>query len=260
MEPTDAFKRAQDSGAQGLFEHVMEEGVAELARPATSLWWSGVAAGMAMTTSVTAQAVLELYLPDQPWTHLVSSFGYSLGFLIVVLGHLQLFTENTITTVLPLLRRRDVHCLVATLRLWAIVLVANLVGAALSAFLAHLGLFPADVLGAMVTVSHHGVDHSPLETFWLGIPAGFLVAAMVWTSREAAQRFWMVLALTWLIAAGGFTHVIAGTVEVFLVVFAEGPSQLSLLLTFTGPAFVGNVVGGTFLFALLAYAQVRDEL
>ena len=62
------------------------------------------------------------------------------------------------------------------------------------------------------------------------------------------------------IAAGGFTHVIAGTVEVFLVVFAEGPSQLSLLLTFTGPAFVGNVVGGTFLFALLAYAQVRDEL
>ena len=79
-------------------------------------------------------------------------------------------------------------------------------------------------------------------------------------SARGGAAVLVIVMFTYLIAMGEFTHVIAGTVEVFLVVFAEGPSQLSLLLTFTGPAFVGNVVGGTFLFALLAYAQVRDEL
>lgn len=250
-----------DSGAQELFEEIRREGEAELARPASSLWWSGIAAGMSISTSVLGQAILELWLPEARWAHLIASFGYSLGFLIVVLGHMQLFTENTITTVLPILQRRELRCVAATARLWSIVLLANMVGCAMAAGLAHLGIFSPELLEAMLEVSHHGTGHTPAETFRYGIPAGFLVAAMVWTSRMAeGQQFWVVLLMTWAIAAGGFTHVVAGTVEVFLIVFAEGWPSLSLLWRFTLPALLGNVVGGTLLFALIAYAQVKKEL
>ena len=86
------------------------------------------------------------------------------------------------------------------------------------------------------------MSHPAAQTFGLGIPAGFLVAAMVWTTRVEGERFWMVLGLTWLISAGELAHVVAGPAEVFLIVFDEGWRQLSLL------------------FAMLAYAQVRDEL
>src|SRR5690348_7492421 len=86
-----------------VYEIVRKEGDEEMERPATSLWWSGVAAGLSISFSLLAQSILELYLPDAPWRSLISSFGYAVGFLMVVLGRQQLFTENTITAVLPVM-------------------------------------------------------------------------------------------------------------------------------------------------------------
>jgi len=71
-------------------------------RPITSLWWSGVAAGLSISFSLLAQALLQAHLPDTSWRPLLTSLGYPVGFLIVVLARQQLFTENTITPVLPL--------------------------------------------------------------------------------------------------------------------------------------------------------------
>lgn len=85
---------------------------------------------------------------------------------------------------------------------------------------------------------------------------------MVWMIRLAsdAASFLVIVAITWLIAAGHFTHVIAGSVEVFLLYLAHGVTKLGLVLDFIVPAFLGNVAGGTLLFSLLAYAQVKEEL
>ncbi len=49
-------------------------------------------------------------LPDAKWRPLVDSLGYSLGFLFVILGRQQLFTENTLTAILPLARRPTINC------------------------------------------------------------------------------------------------------------------------------------------------------
>src|ERR1051325_1198960 len=100
----------------------------EMARPATSLWWSGLAAGLSMSFSLLAMALLEMHLPEAPWRSLVRSLGYPVGFLMVVLGRQQLFTENTITVVLPVIAaptRRNFWC---AGRMWRIVLLANLAG------------------------------------------------------------------------------------------------------------------------------------
>lgn len=60
------------------------------------------------------------------WRPLIASLGYSVGFLMVILGRQQLFTENTLTVVLPPLLRKNVSLGLQVLRLWAVVLSANL--------------------------------------------------------------------------------------------------------------------------------------
>ena len=84
-----------------IYEVVRRLGDEEMRRPVTSLWWSGLAAGLSISFSLLGQAIIESRLPDAAWRPLVSGFGYSVGFLMVVLGRQQLFTESTITVVLP---------------------------------------------------------------------------------------------------------------------------------------------------------------
>src|SRR3954470_16339326 len=116
-----------------VYHAVRKEGEDELERNTSALAWSGLAAGMSMGFSFAAEAMLRAALPDAPWRPLVAKLGYSIGFLIVVLGRQQLFTENTLTVILPVLRRRDSLMLKNVARLWVTVLAANLVGAFLFA-------------------------------------------------------------------------------------------------------------------------------
>ena len=96
--------------------------------PRTSLWWSGVAAGLSISFSLLAQAILRTHLPDAPWQPLLTSFGYCVGFIMAVLSRQQLFTESTITAVLPVVAEFTWKNIGSMARLWAIVLAANLAG------------------------------------------------------------------------------------------------------------------------------------
>src|SRR5580704_194374 len=133
-------------GANVVYETIRREGEEELHRPATALAWSALAAGLSMGFSFIAEGLLTAHLPDQPWRPLISRFGYSVGFLIVILGRQQLFTENTVTVVLPLLIRKDLNTFLRMLRLWAVVLAGNLVGTFLFALcLGKVGVFNSSV-------------------------------------------------------------------------------------------------------------------
>lgn len=244
-----------------VYEVVRQEGDTELARPLGSLWWSGIAAGLGIFPSVLVMGVLRQHLPDAEWRPLVESLGYGVGFLIVILGRLQFFTENTITAVLPLLANWSGATLAHTLRLWAVVFSANLVGTSLTALLVvHGGLVPEALLPGILEVSLEFVHHTPWESFVLGVPAGFLVASIVWMTPNAeGAEVAIILVLTYVIALGGFTHVVVGSAELATAFFA-GEVGLGTALARLGPALVGNIVGGTGLFALLAYAQVRMEM
>ena len=112
-------------GAPVVYETIRREGEDELQRSAAALAWSGLAAGLSMGTSFIAEALLAAHLPRAPWAPLVARLGYSLGFLTVILGRQQLFTENTLTVILPLMVRKDVATLARVVRLWAVVLTAN---------------------------------------------------------------------------------------------------------------------------------------
>lgn len=253
----------QPDGSRELFQEVRREGERELSRPLSSLWWSGIAAGLCMVASVLGSAYLLERLPEATWAPLIADFGYCIGFVIVVSGRMQLFTENTVTTVLPLLRELTPRRLGKTSALWSVVFAANLVGAAVAGMATVWinGSLGDGDLTALLTVAEHGTDGSFAHNLAYGIPAGFFIAAAVWLKTAVPHnQVAVVVVLTYLIALGDFAHVVAGSVEVFVRVAAHGIGELSLLGTFVAPAFLGNVIGGTCLFALITYAQVRDEL
>ena len=241
---------------------VAKQGEDELDRPVRSLLWSGIAAGIAIMASVTAQAAIERGLPDAPWRESVAAFGYAIGFVIVILGRMQLFTEHTMVAVLPLAREPNGANLKRTARLWTAVFIGNLIGAAaVAALVVHGRVQSHEMLTAMTEVASKLLEKTPLETMLQGIPAGFLIASVAWI-RSAADdsSFWIVLAITWVIGAAGFTHVVAGAAEAFLLLWQGDAGIGWVLYGFIIPAFAGNVIGGTGLFAMLAHAQVREEM
>jgi len=241
---------------------IVQQGEDEFARPSSSLFWSGLAAGIAMFASVSGQGALHHGLPDAPWRELVVGLGYTFGFIIVILGRMQLFTEHTTVAVLPLMRERTLHNLRQVARLWSVVLAGNLIGAALiSAAAFYLPLQRPELTGAMIEVAAKLQEKSPVDMLLQGIPAGFLIASVAWI-RSAADdsSFWIVLVLTYAIALGSFTHIIAGAGEAFLLLWSGQASIAWVAGAFIVPTLLGNVIGGTGLFAMLAHAQVKAEL
>jgi len=101
----DARSREAPSAAV-VYEAIRRESASELTRPLTGLAFSALAAGLSMGFSFLAQALLYSYTPESAWRPIIASFGYSLGFLFVILSRQQLFTENTLTPVLEVLRVR----------------------------------------------------------------------------------------------------------------------------------------------------------
>lgn len=245
-----------------IYEVVRRQGEEELARPPGSLFWSGVAAGVALMTSVIVQGALRAKLPDVPWREPICELGYSVGFIMVILGRMQLFTEQTIVAVLPNMAAPRLRKLLVTARLWAIVFVANMVGAALAAAINLRGqLMSPPLLAAMLDVSGKLLGKSWLELMLHAIPAGFLIASVAWIRAGVASgELWVVILLTYAIALGDFNHVVAGADEAFLLLFAGKAGLGTVLGGMILPALIGNVIGGTGLFALLAHAQVRQEM
>lgn len=245
-------------GAHVVYETIRREGEEELARPAAALAWSGLAAGLSMGFSFVAEALIQNRLPERPWAHLVSSLGYSVGFLIVVLGRQQLFTENTLTVILPLLLRKKIEVLVRVLRLWAIVLAANLVGTFAFAFcIAHVAIFDRSVQHTLAQIGAAHLGASFGIVLVRAIFAGWLIALMVWLLPAAEHSHLSIIIIaTYLIGLGGFNHVIAGSTTVFFLVTVKYISWKAYAMNFFLPTLLGNIIGGVSSVAALGHAQV----
>lgn len=249
--------------ALSVYSIILREGEEELHRPKTSLWWSGVAAGLGISTSVLMVGVIRANLgDDHPYLTLWQAMGYTFGFVLVILCRLQLFTENTITVVLPVLAKPTLNGFYCIGRLWAIVFAANMLGTFIVAGLAvHTTILTPAILDGILGISHHVAALSVAELLLRGIPSGFFIAALVWMLPSAkGSELLLIVMFTWLIAAGEFTHVVAGSNEIFTLFFN---GELGFIESFSHhilPMLVGNIIGGTGLFAMLAYGQVHDEM
>ncbi len=245
-------------GAHIVHETIKREGEDEFKRTTSALAWSGLAAGLSMGFSLIAEALLAGHLPDNGWAALVSKLGYSIGFLIVVLGRQQLFTESTLTAILPVLTKRTFALALSAARLWSVVLLANLVGTCIFAFcIARTGIFNLETKHVLALVS----EPAPDSTFWVSllraIFAGWLIALMVWMLPAAeSAKVSIIIIVTYLIGLGGFNHVVAGSTKMFYEIAVGNLTWSYYLSQFLAPTLIGNVIGGVSLVAFLGHAQV----
>ncbi len=246
-----------------IFEIVRRDGREELERPATSLAWSGVAAGFAIGFSVLAEAALHSKLPpDLAGRDLIADMGYTVGFILVILSRLQLFTENTITPVAPICYAPTRRNVAALARIWSIVLAANLIGTTLfGLFITQTAVISPDMQAAVLEISRKALDGPPLDFLVRGIGAGFLMAALVWIlAHSDTVPIFTIFIITYVIAICGFSHVVAGAVEAAALGAAGEVGFSRAAFGFVLPALIGNIIGGTVLFTMIAYGQVRDEI
>ena len=245
-----------------IFKIIRQEGEEELERPFQALAFSGLAAGILVSLSFLFRSIFHMHMGSSPMEPLVSCLGYTVGFIIVILGRMQLFTENPITTIIPLLSEWSWLRFYEVVRLWVTVFFFNIVGTAIAAaFYSSPYTLSPEIEGAMYEVAVNVMKLGPVENILRGIPAGILIAAIVWISPQTKYfRFATIMFLVYFIALGDFAHVVVGSCEMAYIVMADDANFFDYFFRFLIPCGLGNVIGGTVIFTLLVYYQVAKEL
>jgi len=242
-----------------MYRNVQATAEGELERSSVGLAFSGLSAGLNLSFSFVAAALFQTLSDDPAHAHLWGAVGYPIGFILVITARAQLFTENSLTPVILVLSRPTRANIVNTLRLWAVVLAANLAGA----FLFSLGmtelnisrlLDPATLLD-VATAAYEGTWHGLLVR---GVLGGWLIALIVWVLHAGAGLVGQIV-LVWLIAfliqAAGFSHSVAGATEVLYLAHTGTISYLDWFRDFQVPVTLGNLIGGVVFVALVNYGQ-----
>ncbi|MCM2130540.1 formate/nitrite transporter family protein [Larsenimonas rhizosphaerae] len=263
-EGSEALDEQQlPSQAAAVHERLRIDGEKELERDTFALLWSAIAAGISMSASMMAKGIFHTHLPEgSSAAFFIENLGYTLGFIIVILARQQLFTENTVTAVLPAMSHPTFKNFVCLMRLWGVVLIGNILGAGLAAFtFLHLPMFSTEVSASFVTIGEHVLENTTMEMFSKGIVAGWLIATLVWVLPSVENaKVWVILIVTYVVAIGEFTHIIVGSSEVLYLVFDGRATWGDFLFHFGLPTLAGNIMGGTFIFALISHAQIRNDM
>lgn len=244
-----------------ILEQQIQQAREDLERPAAALFLSGFAAGMDLGLGPLLMVVLYTLTADLSHAvrEIMVASAYSAGFVFVVLGRSALFTEQTTSAVMPVLARRIAPS--RLLRLWAIVLAANLVGATvIASIIAFLGprLGVVDV-AAMQAIAQRLLAHDSLSIAASAVLAGWLMGLLSWlvvAARDTVSQLFIVWLTTFLIGIVGLHHCIAGTVEILMAVLTPGGPPLAEFWRFLVLAVIGNAVGGSVFVALLKFGHV----
>lgn len=255
VEPAAGTRLSADE----IYENVRVAAEAELERPAMALFWSSIAAGLTIGFSFVAGAFMAMHAPPEH-ARAFAAVGYPLGFIFVVLARNQLFTENTLEPIIPLLNEPTPERLRSLLSLWTIVLVGNLLGAAAVGWL--FGRTPVLEPGLREAMGRLAIDATSggfRSVTYRAVFAGWLIALMAWlisSTRATGAQVMLVWLTTAPISAFGFRHSIAGAVEAFYRIYDGSTTPGAATSEFLVPAVLGNVVGGFLFVALLNHGQV----
>lgn len=248
-----------------IFQRILATADEEFSRSTRLLFLSGLAAGLSIGLSLVARAaVTALAGGAEPSSAavLAGNMVYPIGFLLIVIGRYQLFTENTLTPVTLVLTK--IASLPLLLKVWGTVLAANLLGVAIIAWiLATTGVLEPEAMTVARGFGEHALSTPWADLFWKGVFAGWLVASMVWlihAARESITRFVTVFVLMFLVPSLDLFHCIIGACEVLFLVFMAEASWYQSTVGFFLPVLLGNILGGVLLVAILNYSQTRDVL
>lgn len=244
--------------AAEIFEAAVDNARDELRRSSQKLAFSGIAGGLTMGLTGLGVAAVRALAPSSGSLPIAPYLIYPIGFVIVIIGRAQLFTENTLYPVVLVLDER--RHLLRTLRLWGVVFAANVFGALLFAMLAvRSPALRPEILVQLIHLGEASARGSAGYFFWSGIIGGWLIALVAWTvtaSHWTIGQLTIVYLLTFVVGVGRFAHCIAGSGEILSAVVA-GTVSIAEYLRWLLPATAGNICGGILMVSLLNYGQVK---
>lgn len=245
-----------------IHEVIRKQGAHELDRPRTGVFWSGISAGLIMGLSVLGYAAVESHLPDADWTILISSFGFTLGYLITILGRQGSFGESSLACILPVLTEKTKNSCAKLLSFWSVVLVANLIGAlAIAAIFAFTNILSVESRLEITKDAHDVMATAGWTIFFKAILAGWIIALALWTAVAArAGRVAIVVLLIYSTKLFALDHLLTGSIGVLTGVFLGTETFTGYLIGFLVPVVLGNLIGGVGLVGVLNHAQVAIEL
>ena len=242
--------------AEDIYKQVALNAKIELKRSTGALAISGFAGGIFMGLSGLGVALTLGLFGTSPRTHFIATMFYPLGFIVVIIGRAQLFTENTLYPVaLVLSEKRELW---NTLRLWCTVLPANVLGAlAFSALAVRTSALQPATRHALIQLGLTAVNVSPAAVFWSAVTAGWIIATAAWLvsgSHSITGSVMILWMLTYVVGLGSFAHCIATSGEILSTVLSGQMGWLSYL-HWLWLAVTGNVCGGVLMVTLLEYGQ-----
>lgn len=258
VKRTDETRRHPDD----ILESAIEEGLEQLERPTLSLFLSAVAAGLVIGFTAMSVAVVTAASSDLAATPLIqrilTALVYPLGFVVCIMSGAELFTEHTATAVYPVLDGKA--RVKRLLRLWALVLVGNLLGAVGGSLLQCLA---EPVIGARdgyLAIGEHLVHYATPTLFISAMLAGWLMALGAWLTLATPPTVSQMVAIyvvTFLIGLGGLHHSIAGSAEMLTALFLWPQFTVGETVRFISVAVLGNLAGGSLFVAVLNYGHIR---
>lgn len=249
-----------------ILREEIQQGVIEINRSSSGLLISGLSAGLDVSFSLLLTTVMFTLTLNDGNSELLRSLlmanAYSVGFIFVVLGRSELFTEHTTLAVLPVLNGRSQ--LRSLLRLWSLVYIGNLAGAALFSLLIVLVGPAYDIIRpeAFANAMHHNIGHEWWAITLAAVLAGWMMGLLSWlvtASRDTISQIAIVWLITASIGLAGLPHCIAGTAEVLSGVFSGQGATLVDYGCFLLWTTVGNIIGGVIFVAIIKYSHVIRE-
>jgi formate/nitrite transporter FocA (FNT family) len=246
------------ASAADIYERVKRDALVELDRPVAALAFSGLFAGASVGFGAVASAAATVALAGHHDGRLVGAIFFPIGFIVVIIGRAQLFTENTLYPVTLVLDER--RHLLATLRIWSVVLGANLIGAALFALLVtKTAALTPDIVAKVADDGHRATLGSWASFFWSAVLGGWAIALVAWLIQSSGVVIGqIVLIWTLVFAVGllGLDHSVSTTIEV-MCAGIKHEVQFGHALAWFAAVLLGNIAGGVLITAVLNYGQVR---
>lgn len=243
--------------SEEILQRLIASADEEIATRKQELIFSGFAAGFAIVLSFIGYAVGQAHFPNN---NFLNAILYPLGFIYIILGRYQLYTENTLPPVVLVLGR--VASLPLLFRVWVIVLVGNVLGAGLGSYiLANTHVLSPAATEAGMEFARHGLETGWWDVFFKALFAGWLVAGVVWlgnAARDTISRLLLIYIVFYTIAVADLFHVVTAACDVFYFVFAGG-GGVSVFYEFWLPVLLGNTVGGVFLVGLVNFGQIEQR-
>lgn len=241
-----------------VFQRIIAVADEEATTGPRELFFSGLAAGFAITVTYLLYASLTAATGGDP---ILSALLYPLGFVFIILGGYQLYTENTLPPVVLVLER--LASVPRLLAIWAVVVLGNFAGGGIGALvLARTGVLSPDGAAAAAALATKGVQTPFWDLFYKAAFAGLIVAGVVWLMyavRDSLTRLLVVYLAFLAIPFGNLFHVVVSFTELMYLVFTGQGALVGGLVGFVLPVFLGNTAGGVLLVTVVNYFQTTDE-